>query len=104
MYLVAGADNMVIVWDAGTGEALSSVELPDIPLCASFNWDGSRVVTSCKDKKIRILDPRSGTILTVSIKCRCFTQAVSGRTALCDLIIMFCGIIFAPTQIGNLTS
>ena len=56
---------MVIVWDAGTGEALSSVELPDIPLCASWNKNGSSVVTSCKDKKVRILDPRAGTIVKV---------------------------------------
>ena len=64
-YVSAGADGMVIVWDVGTGEALNSVELPDIPLCASWNRNGSNVVTSCKDKKVRILDPRAGTIVKV---------------------------------------
>ena len=57
----------MIVWDVGTGDALCSVELPDIPLCASWNWEGSRVVVSCKDKKIRILDPREENIVKVCV-------------------------------------
>lgn len=32
---------------------------PDIVYSACFNWDGSKLVTTCKDKKIRIYDPRS---------------------------------------------
>ena len=77
---------MVIVWDAGTGEALSSVELPDIPLCASWNKNGSSVVTSCKDKKVRILDPRAGTIVKVlyiagfSIAVSVLVSQISVRT------------------------
>ena len=65
-----GSDNLVIVWDVGTGEALCSVDLPDIPLCASWNWDGSRVVVSCKDKKIRILDPREESVVKVRERMR----------------------------------
>lgn len=35
---------------------------PDIVYSACFNWDGSKLVTTCKDKKIRILNPRTGEI------------------------------------------
>lgn len=60
--LSGGADNKVFIWNVGTGEAVSEVDFPDIPLSARFSWNGSRVVVSCKDKKIRIVEPRSGTI------------------------------------------
>lgn len=29
----------------------------------SFNYSGSRMVTTCKDKKLRVIDPRTGAIL-----------------------------------------
>uniref|UniRef100_A0A9J7Y683 Coronin n=1 Tax=Cyprinus carpio carpio TaxID=630221 RepID=A0A9J7Y683_CYPCA len=35
----------------------------DVVLSMSFNTDGSRLATSCKDKKIRVFDPRTGTLL-----------------------------------------
>ncbi len=38
---------------------------PDVILCMSFNTDGSLLATSCKDKKLRIIDPRSGKVLQV---------------------------------------
>ncbi len=37
----------------------------DVVLSMSFNTDGSRLATSCKDKKIRVIDPRTGTLLQV---------------------------------------
>lgn len=40
---------------------------PDVVYSACWNWDGSRLVTTCKDKKIRILDPRSGEILEEAV-------------------------------------
>ena len=65
--MIAGSDNKIFIWNVGTGEALVEIDcFPDIPLCAAWNWDGSRIVTSCKDKKIRIIDPRTGRILKVS--------------------------------------
>ncbi len=41
---------------------------PDVVLCMSFNTDGSLLATSCKDKTLRIIDPRSGTVLQVRAK------------------------------------
>lgn len=66
--LTAGSDNLVIIWNVGTGEALVRIDYhPDVVYSACWNWDGSRLVTTCKDKKIRILDPRSGEILEEAI-------------------------------------
>lgn len=73
LFCVSGADNKFFVWNVGTGEALVEVDLPDIPLSASWNLDGSRVVSSCKDKKVRIIDPREGTIIKV---CQCLQSLV----------------------------
>jgi coronin-1B/1C/6 len=61
--LTAGSDNQVAIWNVGTGEILVNIDChPDIVLSACFNWDGSKLVTTCKDKKIRIIDPRTGEI------------------------------------------
>ena len=42
------------------------VEMPDQIFSGSFNYDGSRFVCTCKDKKLRVLDSHSGNILQVS--------------------------------------
>lgn len=66
--LTAGSDNLVLIWNVGTGEALVRIDChPDVVYSACWNWDGSRIVTTCKDKKIRILDPRSGEILEEAV-------------------------------------
>ncbi|KAH8372750.1 hypothetical protein KR009_004405 [Drosophila setifemur] len=50
----------VVIWNVGTGEILVHIDShPDIVYSACFNWDGSKLVTTCKDKKIRIYDPRT---------------------------------------------
>lgn len=37
----------------------------DVVLSMSFNTDGGLLATSCKDKKLRIIEPRSGAVLQV---------------------------------------
>lgn len=64
--LSGGSDNKLFVWNVGTGEPLVEIEFPDIPLSASWSFSGHRVVTSCKDKKVRLVDPREGTIVKES--------------------------------------
>jgi len=59
---IVGSDNKIFIWNVGTAEIMAEVDMPDIPLSASWNWDGSKLVATCKDKKIRVLDPRSGNI------------------------------------------
>jgi len=61
--LTAGSDNLVVIWNVGTGEPSQVIEChPDLVYSACWNWDGSKLLTTCKDKKIRIIDPRSGTV------------------------------------------
>ncbi|XP_055689306.1 coronin-6 isoform X1 [Lutzomyia longipalpis] len=61
--LSAGSDNQVVIWNVGTGEVLVHISChPDIVYSACWNWDGSKLVTTCKDKKIRIINPRTGEV------------------------------------------
>ena len=56
--LSAGSDNQVVIWNVGTGEALRFFTLPDLVYSGCWNWDGSEVLFTCKDRKIRRVDPR----------------------------------------------
>ncbi|XP_049542981.1 coronin-6 isoform X2 [Anopheles darlingi] len=61
--LTAGSDNLIVIWNVGTGEVLMRMDChPDTIYSACWNWDGSQLVTTCKDKKIRILNPRTGEV------------------------------------------
>jgi coronin-1B/1C/6 len=58
-----GSDNLVVIWNAGTGEPTIVIDShPDLVYSASWNWDGSKLLTTCKDKKIRIINPRLGVV------------------------------------------
>lgn len=66
----AGSDGLVIVWDVGKGEAVSAIAChPDAVHSLSFNREGSLLATTCKDKKLRIIEPRKGIVLSVSFYC-----------------------------------
>ncbi|XP_050975443.1 coronin-2A isoform X2 [Labeo rohita] len=64
-----GYDYQVMVWKLDVPEQViknpvRSISVhSDVVLSMSFNTDGSRLATSCKDKKIRVIDPRTGTLL-----------------------------------------
>ncbi|XP_032783799.2 coronin-1C-A-like isoform X3 [Daphnia magna] len=61
--LTAGSDNLVVIWNADTGEPTIVIDShPDLVYSACWNWNGSKLLTTCKDKKIRIINPRAGTI------------------------------------------
>ncbi|KAJ8406601.1 hypothetical protein AAFF_G00301750 [Aldrovandia affinis] len=60
----AGYDNKILIWSLESGEPVKMIGChADVVLCMSFNTDGSLVATSCKDRKLRIIEPRSGTVL-----------------------------------------
>uniref|UniRef100_A0A8C5G757 Coronin n=2 Tax=Gouania willdenowi TaxID=441366 RepID=A0A8C5G757_GOUWI len=63
--LSAGCDNMVILWNVARGEAVVRIDSvhTDLIYSASWNRDGSRILTSCKDKFMRVMDPRKGSVL-----------------------------------------
>ncbi|XP_076996272.1 coronin-2A isoform X2 [Tamandua tetradactyla] len=65
----AGYDYKVMVWNLDTKESVIMCPVKtidchqDMILSMSFNTNGSLLATTCKDRKIRILDPRTGTII-----------------------------------------
>ncbi|XP_031334709.1 coronin-2B-like isoform X2 [Photinus pyralis] len=58
-----GFDHLIIVWDIEKGEAINVLDLhSDVIYSMSINRDGSLLATTCKDKKLRIIEPRSGIV------------------------------------------
>ncbi|XP_036240773.1 coronin-1B [Molothrus ater] len=63
--LSAGCDNVVLIWNVGTAEELYRLDglHPDLIYSVSWSRDGSRFCTACKDKSVRVIDPRRGTVV-----------------------------------------
>ena len=68
LHALPGCDNQIIIWNVGTGEAMISLDEmhPDVIYNVSWNRNGSLICTACKDKTIRVIDPRKETIVAVS--------------------------------------
>uniref|UniRef100_A0A1A8A331 Coronin, actin binding protein, 1B n=1 Tax=Nothobranchius furzeri TaxID=105023 RepID=A0A1A8A331_NOTFU len=66
----SGCDNVMCVWNVDTGELVYQISNahPDLIYSVSWNKDGSAVCTVCKDKALRVIDPRRGTVLKVREK------------------------------------
>ncbi|KYO39667.1 coronin-1B isoform A [Alligator mississippiensis] len=63
--LSAGCDNVVIIWNVGTGEPLINLDdmHSDMIYNVSWNRNGSLICTASKDKKVRVIDPRKQEIV-----------------------------------------
>uniref|UniRef100_A0A672V4Y2 Coronin n=1 Tax=Strigops habroptila TaxID=2489341 RepID=A0A672V4Y2_STRHB len=63
--LSAGCDNVVLIWNVGTAEELYRLEglHPDLIYSVSWSRDGARFCTACKDKSVRVIDPRRSTVV-----------------------------------------
>ncbi|CAF0940629.1 unnamed protein product [Adineta ricciae] len=62
--LSAGGDMKIFIWNVGKATILSTIDCHTEPiLSVSWNFNGSRIVTSSKDKLLRVIDPRSGEVL-----------------------------------------
>ncbi|XP_074661176.1 coronin-6-like isoform X2 [Tubulanus polymorphus] len=60
----AGFDFNVILWNLETAEPINIISCHnDTIYSMSWNRDGSLLATTCKDKRIRVIDPRSGNIV-----------------------------------------
>ncbi|KAK1802209.1 hypothetical protein P4O66_021876 [Electrophorus voltai] len=60
----AGYDYKILIWNLEIGEPVKMIDChTDVILCMSFNTEGSLLTTSCKDKKLRVIEPRSGNVL-----------------------------------------
>lgn len=61
----------VMVWNLDTKDSVVAGPVrtischQDVILSMSFNTNGSMLATTCKDRKIRIVDPRLGIVLQV---------------------------------------
>jgi coronin-1B/1C/6 len=59
--LSAGSDYKIFVWNVATAEILTEIDAhQDMIYSAVWNYNGSKILTSCKDKAIRLFDPRTG--------------------------------------------
>ncbi|XP_023018501.2 coronin-2B isoform X2 [Leptinotarsa decemlineata] len=64
----AGFDHLLIVWDIEKGGAVNVIDCHhDAIHSMSLNRDGSLLATTCKDKKLRIIEPRSGIVKSEGI-------------------------------------
>ncbi|KPJ12092.1 Coronin-2B, partial [Papilio machaon] len=73
--LSAGFDYLIMVWDVGKGLAVKVISChSDVIYCMSFNRDGSLLATTCKDKKLRVIEPRRGIVLSEG-QCHMGTKA-----------------------------
>ncbi|XP_070591540.1 coronin-6-like [Erythrolamprus reginae] len=68
--LSAGGDNAIIIWNVGTGEALITLDdlHTDVIYNVCWNRNGSQIVTTCKDKHLRIIDPRQHLVVAEILK------------------------------------
>ena len=63
-----GFDYLLIVWNVNKGYAVRIIDChPEVIHSMSFNRDGSLLATTCKDKIVRIIDPRSGDVVNSGI-------------------------------------
>uniref|UniRef100_A0AAR2KM78 Coronin n=1 Tax=Pygocentrus nattereri TaxID=42514 RepID=A0AAR2KM78_PYGNA len=55
---------IILIWNLEIGEPVKMIDChTDVILCVSFNTEGSLLATTCKDKKLRVIEPRSGQVL-----------------------------------------
>ena len=58
-----GGDNVICIWNLEEATVATEITChPDLIHSVSFNCDGSLIASTCKDKKLRIIDPRSGEV------------------------------------------
>ena len=64
MYL-SGADCKTLLWDVGQGEILAELDLPDLLYSIGFSYNGEQVVSTCKDKFLRVHNARTLEVVKV---------------------------------------
>ena len=66
--LSASYDPLIVIWNLETGEAVVEIDChPDLIFSVDWNTNGSLIATTCKDKKIRVIDARKGTVVKVGV-------------------------------------
>jgi len=59
----AGSDYKLIFWNVGTEEPMLEVDVPEQIWSMSFNYNGSRLACTAKDKKLRVINTHTGSIV-----------------------------------------
>ncbi|KAM9070552.1 coronin-2B isoform 3-T3 [Sarcophilus harrisii] len=79
----AGYDYKVLIWNLDIGEPVKMIDChTDVILCMSFNTDGSLLSTTCKDKKLRVIEPRSGRVLQEDLAMPLIEEEIDGLSGL----------------------
>ncbi|KAJ2521694.1 Coronin-like protein crn1 [Coemansia sp. RSA 1939] len=61
---VSSSDNTVKIWDVSSGQVRQTLGgFKDAILSIAWNYDGSLIAATCRDKKLRIFDARTGSLL-----------------------------------------
>lgn len=61
----------VLVWDVSTQEILKSITCHvDTIYSLAVNRDGSYIATTSKDRKLRVIEPRTSIVISVGISMR----------------------------------
>lgn len=53
----------ILVWNVSTATILTTIDCQHEIISISWNFNGSRIVTSCKDKMLRVINPRTGEVI-----------------------------------------
>ena len=54
----SSGDHSVKLWDISSGTSHSTLKHPEVVQSMSWSTNGSMLVTTCRDKKLRVWDPR----------------------------------------------
>ncbi|CAF0836321.1 unnamed protein product [Didymodactylos carnosus] len=66
--LSSGGDTKILIWNVGKSTILTTIDChPEVILSISWNYDGSRIITACKDKYLRVINPRNGEVLKTGL-------------------------------------
>jgi coronin-2 len=66
LILSTGLDHQIILWNVQRAEPIQVYHChPDSIQSITWNRNGSLFATTCKDKHIRVIDARSGQIISV---------------------------------------
>lgn len=65
--LSASHDNVIVIWNIEVGMPAVEIEChPDLIYSVSWNHTGSLIATTCKDKKVRVIDAHTGEVKQVT--------------------------------------
>lgn len=95
MIYTHACSSQICMWNIATGDCVNEIMChTDTIYSIAFNWDGSLMATTSKDKKLRVIDPRTGTVVSeAKVLCPCIhtrvltvvgTRRNQGLTSLLD--------------------